>query len=228
MKGFFWRRAATGLALAAALFSLFAFTVWWSLRDYARIEPDKTYYLLVRACEEETAVSVSTQVYLSGGAGYLMQAGGRDCVVLSCYFREADAARVQRNLQGKDVEAFVVACDAPVFELSGSAAGYAERICSNLDTLDSNIKLLYDVANGLERTELNQDEARAAVRGVTASLSGLRTGNEGALFERWNAALQKAERKGREIASGILFAKDVRYLQVQLVAAAVNADAFFV
>ena len=54
---------------AAVLFSIFAFTVWWSVRDYARIQLNKTYYLLVRVCDEETSVSVSTQVYLSGGAG---------------------------------------------------------------------------------------------------------------------------------------------------------------
>lgn len=223
----FWQRAAAGIALAAVLFSIFAFTVWWSVRDYARIELDKTYYLLVRECDEETSVSVSTQVYLSGGAGYLIKKGRQDCVVLSCYYTERDAELVRRNLTDKGLAVQTVEYASADFELGGSAAAYAQRIVANVETADSNARLLFDTANKLERTEISQEEARAAVRGAVASLGGLRQSNEGAFFERWNAALLSAERKGREIASGILFAKDIRYLQVQLTAAVVNADSLF-
>ena len=212
---------------AAVLFSIFAFTVWWSVRDYARIQLNKTYYLLVRVCDEETSVSVSTQVYLSGGAGYLIKKGKQDHVVISCYYLERDAEFVRRNLTDKGLSVQTVEYASGDFELSGSAAAYAEKVCSNVETADSNARLLFDTANKLERTEISQEEARAAVRGAIASLSGLRKSNEGGFFERWNAALASAERKGREIASGILFAKDLRYFLVQLTAAIANAASLF-
>lgn len=206
---------------------LFSFTVWWNGRAYARISLSNTYYLLIRACEEETAVSVSTQVYLSGGAGYLIKANGKNSVVLAGYRKERDAAFVRRVMAEKDVETQIVECACSDFELTGNDAVYAERIEQNVSTLDSAIWLLYDIANGLERSEISQDAARSGVRGVVSAVSGLRQENEGGLFDGWNAALMSAERKGREIASGIIFAKDVRYLQVQMIAAVIGADKFF-
>lgn len=221
------RRTLAFVSVFAAFFFLFAFTVWWNGRAYARVSLSHTYYLLVRACEEETAVSVSTQVYLAGGAGYLIETGGKNCVVLSGYKKERDAQFVQRVMEQKDVVTQIIAAECGDFVLAGGDAAYAERIKENAATLDSNIWLLYDIANGLERSEISQETARAGVRGVVSSVGGLRQNNEGGIFDRWNSVLLAAERKGREIASGIIFAKDVRYLQVQLIAANVAAEEFF-
>lgn len=213
--------------MSVSVFALLFFAARWMGRDYERVSLGKTYYLLVRLCDEETAVSVSTQVYLSGGAGYYMKAGGKDCVVLSCYYKETDARLVQASMERKGVETQIIECACADFSLTGRNAAYAEAVAANAATANDNAKLLFETANKLERTEISQEEARAALRGVTASLSGLRKGNEGKFFERWNAALNSAEKKGREIASGIIFAKDLRYLQVQLTAAVVNADVLF-
>ena len=172
-------------------------------------------------------MSVSAQTYFSGGAGYLITVSGKECVVLAGYKRERDASFVGSTLRQKGVETEIVSCACKDFVLNGGAAAYKERVVGNLQTVDSNVWLLYDVANGLERTTLSQDEARAAVKGVLSSLSGLRLNNGGSLFARWDAALYSAERKAREIASGIVFAKDVRYLQVQLIAMLYAADGLF-
>jgi len=183
----------------------------------------KTYYLLTRECEDATASAVTGEVYLSGGAGYLIQTDGKYRVALSCYFAPEHAKSVQTTLNEKGVETEILTLVAEPFVLSGRKAAIAGTVDANLSTLDSLACLLYDTANGLERCELTQDEARAAVRGAVKSLKGLREGNGEGLSE-WNEVLYSAEKKAREIGEGILFAKDVRYLQVQLCMAAVFAQ----
>jgi len=88
---------------------------------------------------------------------------------------------------------------------------------------------LYDTANALERTEYGQEEARVALSGVLKVIKGLREENAAiaTLYDVWNAELLRAERKAIEIYSGILFAKDIRYLQVQLCFTVLNLNRYF-
>ena len=65
------------------------------------------------------------------------------------------------------------------------------------------------------------------MRGAVKALKGLRGGNAEKLFALWNAELSAAERRGTEIADGILYAKDIRGLQAELCLAIVNAGAYF-
>ena len=94
-------------------------------------------------------------------------------------------------------------------------------------TVDSIAHILYDTANGLERSELSQKQAKAALGGVVSSLKGLIEANSGNLFALWNAGLKEAERKGMELSGGILFAKDLRYLQTMLCDKSVNVAKYF-
>lgn len=210
------RRGKVFLAVVA----LFAVSVcfllavfWWSGREYTEVSLEETYYLLVRDCETTTAGAVSGQVYLSGGAGYLI---GEDTVVVACYFSMEDAEFVQETMRGKGVETHILEYAPNVLRLEGDRALEAERIAANANTADTCARILFDTANGLERSSLSQEEARSAVRGVVSSLKGLREGNGDGAYARWNAALKQTERRGTEVASGILFAKDLRYLQVEL------------
>ena len=233
MRAYKSSRPVSSAATFFAVLGAFAFTVclflglfWWYGRDYALVSPDKTYYFLVRDCEDTTASAVAGQIYLQGGAGYLLETAGESAVVLSCYFSERDAERVKTTMDEKGVETRVLVLSTEDFSLDGSAAALKSAVSANINTAESCARILYDAANGLERTELSQEEARAAVRGVVKSLKGLRIGN-GENFAQWNYALTQAERRGTEIAEGILFAKDLRYLQVQLCLDIVRADEYF-
>lgn len=201
------------VALFAVCLCFFLAVFWWNGREYAEVTFEEEYFLLVRDCETTTASAIKGQVYHSGGAGYLI---GEDTVVVACYFSRNDAEFVQGVMHGKGVETRILEYAPKVLYLEGDRASEAERIAANAKTADTCARILFDTANGLERSTLSQEEARRAVRGVVSSLKGLREGNEGGAYGRWNNALQQAERRGAEITSGLLFAKDLRYLQVEL------------
>lgn len=215
------------LAVFLCFALLFTGIFYWSGSAHETISVSKTYYFLVRDCEDTTASAVAGQIYFSGGAGYIQEAGGKSAVVLSCYFTENDAQFVRSAMAEKGVEVSVRKLSAKDFSLSGSACAERSRLLSNAETAETCAKILFDTANGLERTAVSQDEARAAVRGVYKVLKGLREGNAGGLYDRWNAALYQTERRARETAEGILFAKDLRYLQVQLCDFIVNFNDYF-
>ncbi len=217
-----------------AVIAVFLFTVilfvcvfCWYGRAYARVSLNKSYYFLVRSCEDTTASAVAGQIYFAGGAGYLLQYGGENAVVLACYFRQTDAEYVLEVMAGKGLDVRLLELKSDDFTLGGSKAAYRDKIVANAGTVETSAKILYETANALERTDISQEEARAAVRGVVNSLKGLRSENAESLFESWNFALSGAERRGTEIAEGILFAKDLRYLQTQLCMLIIRAKDYF-
>jgi len=198
-----------------------------SRQKQAVITLPQSYYFLVRECEETTATAVAGDVYLSGGAGLLIETESESSVVLACYFSQTDADAVSRSMQEKGVETKVLAMAPAQFKTSRGVAEQADRIVSNAKTVDSCARILYDTANGLERATLTQQEARAAVRGVSKALKGLSLDNGEGAFQKWNALLQEWEKRGREIAEGILFAKDLRYLQAKLCLSIVDIKNYF-
>ena len=193
---------------------------------YARVSFERDYYFLVKDCEETTVTAVAGDVYSSGGAGYYMASD--NAVVIACYFQETSAQSVKRNLEAKGTETRLVVHSPSDLVLRGRKSGYKEQIQSNLETVDALAHILYDTANGLERSELSQREAKAALSGVVSSLKGLIAGNEGDVFALWNAALKEAQRRGSELSSGLLFAKDLRYLQTMLCDKTVQLTNYFV
>ena len=195
-------------------------------RDYARVSFRKDYYFLVKDCEETTAAAVSGDIYSSGGAGYFLKED--NAVAVACYFKEASAESVRKNLQEKGTDTRVIARTPEDLVLRGKKSGYKTQIESNLETVDRFAHILYDTANGLERSELSQKEAKAALNGVVSSLNGLIAGNEEDFFVPWNVALKEAERRGAELEKGLLFAKDLRYLQTMLCDKTVNLVNYFV
>ncbi len=215
------------LAVFLLTVGLFVGVFCWYGRDYERVSFDREYYFLVRDCEDATAAAVAGQVYFAGGAGFRLETAGKNCVVLACYFRQTDAERVKNAMEEKDIAAHILTLSPSGFALEGKNAALKGRVEGNLETAETCARILYDTANGLERAELSQEEARMAVRGAAKALKGLRAGNAESLFTAWNAELVSAERRGAEIADGILYAKDLRYLQAELCFAIVNADTYF-
>ncbi len=225
------RKRKTAVLPVIAVFSLclclFLGIFAWNGRNSKTVSLSQEYFLVVRECVSATAAAVAGEVYLSGGAGYLYETGGKSLVVLACYFSETAAESVCRTLSEKGTEASVLCVSPQEIVVRGSDAENAPLVEANALTADSCIRLLYRTANGLERTECSQEEARAALRGVAAALSGLCDSNGEGMFREWNAALRSAERKAKEIAEGLIFAKDVRYLQVQLCLTVACASDYF-
>lgn len=218
-----------------AVIAVFLFTVilficvfCWYGRAYVRVSLDKTYYFLVRDCEDTTASAVAGQVYFLGGAGYLLEYNGENTVVLACYFKLTDAETVLQVIADKGVETRILTLKTEDFSLGGSKAAQKSKIAANIETTETSAEILYETANALERTDISQEQARAAVRGVVASLRGLRTENTESMYQSWNLALSSAEKRGAEIAEGILFAKDLRYMQTQLCMMIIKAKDYFV
>ncbi len=192
---------------------------------YARVSFQRNYYFLVKDCEETTVTVVSGDIYSAGGAGYFLE--GDNAVAIACYFKESSAESVRKSLEEKGTETRLVVRSPEDLVLRGSKSAYKAQIEGNLETVDGFAHILYDTANGLERSELSQKEAKAALSGVVSSLRGLIAGNEGEVFALWNAGLKEAERKGSELVGGLLFAKDLRYLQTMLCDKAINLTNYF-
>ncbi len=229
-KNNFRGNAATFFAAIAVFLltvGLFVGVFCWYGRGYVRVFAEREYYFLVQDCEDTTAAAVAGQVYLAGGAGLSLETAGGTCVVLACYFRITDAERVQSAMEEKEIATRILPLHCSDFALEGQNTAQKGRVEGNLETAETCARILFDTANALERAEMSQEEARVAVRGAVKALGGLRKQNTAPLFGRWNAALSAAERRGGEIADGILYAKDLRYLQAELCLAVVNADTYF-
>ena len=194
-------------------------------QGYARVSFERDYYFLVKDCEETSVSAVAGAIYSSGGAGYYLS--NDNAVAIACYFKEASAQSVKRNLEEKGTQTRLIVRSSSDLVLRGRKSGYKEQIQSNLETVDHLAHILYDTANGLERSELTQREAKAALSGVVSSLKGLIAGNEGGVFALWNVELKAAQRRGTEISDGLLFAKDLRYLQTMLCDKTVHLTNYF-
>lgn len=221
------RLAAFGIALATVITVMAGLTLFFAFngQGYARVSFRKDYYFLVKDCEETTAAAVSGDIYSSGGAGYFLESD--NAVAIACYFKETSAQSVQSSLAEKGTQTRLVVKSPSEMVLRGRKGAQKEKIVSNLETVDSLAHILYDTANGLERSELSQKEAKAALGGVLSSLKGLIGGNEGELYAAWNVALKEAQRRAEELEKGLLFSKDLRYLQTMLCDKAVNSALYF-
>lgn len=219
------RRTAFWIAfvLFCLLVAAFLAALVFSGAPFAAIDISRRYFFLVRTCEETTSAAVAGESYRAGGAGVIWEGN----VVLACYYTEADAIRVQGAMQDRGVETEISIRRAARFRLGGSAAEMRMLVRANADTADSCARILYDTANELQKTGITQEGARAAVRGVKEALSGLIAANTDRAFERWNAFLDGFCRDAEEVCRGILFAKDVRALQVKLCAALASFGEYF-
>ncbi len=206
---------------------LFLTIFYLNARRSAKILLDGEYFFLAKSCEETTAAALVGQVYDSGGAGVLIEADGQVAVALACYFTRSDAENVSRSLRERGTETEIYRMTTPELTIFGADSEIAARVSANARTADTCARILYDTANGLERASTSQEEARAAVRGVSKVLRGLCAENGNELHARWNAELTALGREGEELADGLLFSKDVRCLQVRICYALARFDGYY-
>ncbi len=220
------------LRLRGTLISVFAFAacvavflvlVIYTGRARADVALGLEYYFLVRDCEDSTSAAVVGEVYSAGGAGYLYE----DSVILACYYTKADARRVCSLMEQRGENVYVLARSADTLTLRGKDAELKDAVKGNADTAASAARLLYDTANGLETGSLSQTAAKANVIGAADALDGLISCNADRFFGAWNRTLFGLAQEMREKTREILFAKDVRYLQISLACTLLDAENYF-
>lgn len=213
------------LILFVIVVGIFLAIFQWKGKKRATVELGQEYFFLVRDCDSLTAGVVAGDSYLAGGAGYLLEK--ENVVVLACYYKKTDAEFVEGTMSAKGVEVRVLSREAEDFTLTGKRASERARAEANAKTVDEVSHILYDTANGLERSSVTQEGARAAVTGALQSLNGLATDNGEGVYALWNVELRRAARRARELSTGILFSKDLRYLQIELCFLVLNMREYF-
>ena len=210
------------LAFIACL-AIFLVLVFYTGRARADVTLDLKYYFLVRDCDDSTSAAVVGEVYSAGGAGYL----DGESVILACYDAKADARRVCSLMEQKGETVHVTERELKSLTLRGDRARYGEKVKENAETAKSVARLLYDTANGLETGTLSQSLAKANVKGAADALNGLIARNGDKIFEAWNRTLYAVAADLRDVTGGLLFAKDVRYVQISLCCGLLAMDRCF-
>ena len=178
-----------------------------------RFEVQKTFYLLAVPIKEQS-VSVSVQdVYTGGGAGYALNHGGKCYVVLSAYPTQAEAKTVQNLPQNKQKDMQIVALQVnTLYFNTKSERAVKESIQRGVRTLLNCIDILYQTANAIDTAQYTQRQAQGILREVHRTVSALQKDAPWQIGE----LLLQAGQKCMQTLQGIIYAKDVRYLQIHL------------
>lgn len=216
MKTDFFRRktlALAGVLSAATVLSGIFYA--HALTRAIVADVSETFYFLVS--EEENVPASAWDAYLGGGGGYVMSRGKTEYAVLSCYFNETDARTVKNNLGNKKISAAVLEeSGGMLYFKKRSEKQNAEKIAGCFRTMGSCIRLLYDIANSAETGEYTQQAAQAFAFGRERRSFPSR-GREPRRRLYGDFRLRLPVRfELSEIVRGIVYAKDIRYLQVSL------------
>lgn len=204
---------------------LFVGIFWWSGVPASSVGFEKQYFFLTKECDTASVGAVSGSVYLSGGAGYILEIDGAQSVVLACYPDLERAERIRDTLAENGTVADVLCLKAESWALRGADAEKAPLIGSFLKTADTCASVFYDAANALEVGSYSQEEARAAVVGALKVLGDLQ--REAEDYPLWQARIAAVVQRAREVSESLIFAKDLRYCQVALCAAIVQGQKIF-
>jgi hypothetical protein len=182
---------------------------------------DKTFYFLAEEAGESVSVFAQS-VYNSGGAGYPYEADGKSYSVLAAYNALEEAQTVADTMAAKGRETTVLPVTVGTFYFTTRAlAAEAEETEGVVTTVLQCADVLYSAANKLETGEYAQTEGRACIEGISLALNGLR--EEGSAGE----LLVCGREKCAEIASGVVYAKDLRYLQIELIGGIIDLQKIY-
>ncbi len=174
---------------------------------------DTTFYFLVLPVEDKTVSAWSQNVYVSGGAGYVFTHEKQDYVALASYPTQAVAEGVQGTLQEKGQEVLILPLTLNALYFVGRENVEAQAsVEGTVTTLLGCTQLLYNTANGVDSGQYTQNEARAVIDELKRVLVGLQS--EG--LAAFDNLLGGAVKECTAMTSGIIYAKDIRYLQLSL------------
>ncbi|MBQ9081774.1 MAG: hypothetical protein IJY26_03985 [Clostridia bacterium] len=185
---------------------------------------NRTFYFLVLDAKEETVDVLSQDAYVGGGAGYAFTYKSAHYVALASYPSETQAKTVQDTLEKKGTQTKILPLELNTLYFTTKAQRENKaQIEGCVNTLLQCITLLYNTANGVDTVQYTQREARAIINELQAVFKELRQNSP----PQTESLLGGAERKCREITVGIVYAKDIRYLQLFLSEGLYNLQTVF-
>lgn len=205
------RRSLLSLGMGAMFLTFSLFFVGMMGMKTKKFTIDRTFYFLCEQSKKES-ISVSVQTnYLDGGAGYALTREDKNYVVLAAYNDLADAQKVAENLK---VQTEVLPLELDTFYFTTAAQREVfSRVQGCVNTLLQCSDLLYKTANRLTMSEFTQREGRSIVQEIDLVLGGLL----GEATEQTRNNLQAQKDKCKEILSDVIYAKDLRYLQLMMI-----------
>lgn len=214
-SGFFRRNAflLTGFLSAVCVFS----GVFYSrvLLRAEVVDCSRSFYFLVS--EEENAAAAAQSVALDGGAGYVMRRFGNEYAVMACYFTEPAARAVQHTLSVREIPSRILEeSGGTLYLTTNSEKRNAEKLKGCFHTLGDCVSLLYDLATAAETGGYTQQELKRILADVGGVLSRLSEENREGIFTGISACAATASAEIARIRRDIVYAKDLRYIQVWL------------
>lgn len=213
------KRLKRVIAVAAPI----AFTVALAIFIICRCAPSckntldysaKFYYVCYKSpTDAQSAASVSGAVHSYGGAGYIIENGGKYYVTVSCYYDEKDAHSICANLNNKGLPCLVITGEADKLSLPSSAENKAESYKGVLNTMYSLSVMCYDLANGMDGGTHNQQAAKSLLAEVKTGLESLYRANKTNCF---SGELSSLIAECDDASHGYVFSYDVRRLQIAI------------
>ena len=163
--------------------------------------------------DSQSAASVSGVVHSYGGAGYIIENGGKYYVTVSCYYNGDDAQYIISNLKNKGLSCTVIEAKREKISLPPSAKKKAEQYKGTLNTLLSISQMCYDLANGMDSGTHSQPMAKSLLSEVKTGLDSLYRANAAGCFSQEITSLIA---ECDDVSYGYVFSYDVRRLQIAI------------
>ena len=210
------------LTALATVFVAGAFLFARQTKNAEEIVLNKRFYFLVSA--GENVQSCLAEAYLAGGAGIEMQTSSRAYAVYACYTGEngkslAEAAQAAIGGRGENVKTGIIPQTRRALYLKTSAQKRRKNEISGvLHTLDECADVLYLSAVEAERGEAGQAALKETAKCAAMALSYLskHAGNADKAAKRCAAACGRVSEELKEMAAGIVYARDLRRAQIEI------------
>ena len=208
MSAVFFRKKITIILVVVFFFSGLGVFVF-ARRRMVEIDVGKDFYFLV---DTSSHVQASThEVQLVGGAGYLLQTQGEVAVAFSVYVSERDATRAKDLLKQTGNKADIVKLVSGNLYLPRKDKEKMQALKGAFESLYGNICVLEQEIARLENGATQQSSARLlAVLERNLVYLAKEYGKDYAEYATFCLQTAKAINERR---SGIIYAKDLRYLQ---------------
>ena len=194
-------------AISCAFF-LYSFWQAYLIKTLEIVPTKQSYYYLVSTSKN---VSASTKnAYFQGGAGYLLENDGKKYAVYSVYDTLTKAERSRENLSERNLEVKTLRIKTGDVYLKGKNRRKKAEIRRVLETLSISATILSDLSRGAEDGRYSQSRLREMLEVVKGSLNAFKKGEF--VYDYAKEGRQKIEK----MQEGIVYAKDVRYVEVLL------------
>lgn len=209
------------LIFAAAAVAVFAVAKFNSKLDFSA----RFYFVCYGSFDGAvSAGSVSDAVESYGGAGYVVEDGGKFYVTYSCYYDEDDAKSVIGALAKKSVNCTLLICSRSDYPLTNfSARRNAKLYEGNLAEFIALSKIAYGCANSLDGGDCTQSAAKSVLASIDQSLCALQDKNGENCFR---GEISRIRARCFDAGEGYIYSRDLRALQIALCDSVLNIELY--